>query len=160
MTLDRVASLLASIPLFSSLDLAKIKLLVLASDRVQFDSGQILCKQGDYGDAAFVILDGDVRVFVSHDASSMEVARLKSGSIVGEFSLLYGGERLATVEAASDVVDTLKISKDDFLTMMRDFPEMTVVVLEHMARSLSEAQEALASTRQELDDLKVKAGHG
>ena len=59
--------------------------------------GFALCREGVLGRESFVILDGEAVVSIG----GREMARLGPGSIVGEMALLDGGERTATVTAAT-----------------------------------------------------------
>ncbi len=68
-----------------------------------FRTGDIVLREGDPGDACFVIASGSVRVLKRDPANQasdlIEVARLGSGSVFGEFALLADRRRHATVQA-------------------------------------------------------------
>ncbi len=51
-SLSDEVDLLRRIPLFAQIDPSKLKLLAFTSERVAFEEGQTLFKQGDEGDAA------------------------------------------------------------------------------------------------------------
>ncbi|HUQ07656.1 MAG TPA: cyclic nucleotide-binding domain-containing protein [Kofleriaceae bacterium] len=72
----------------------------------QFDPGEIIIREGDPGDACYVIAHGAVVVQRrSEDGNSepVELARLADGSMFGEFALLADRRRHATVVALSEV---------------------------------------------------------
>ncbi|TIR56227.1 MAG: Crp/Fnr family transcriptional regulator, partial [Mesorhizobium sp.] len=56
MLLKDEVGMLQRVPLFSGIEPTKLKLLAFTSDRVSYSAGQILFRQGDEGDAAYVIL--------------------------------------------------------------------------------------------------------
>ena len=56
--------MLRQVPLFSGVAPAKLKLLAFTSDRVTYAPGQMLFRQGDVGDAAYVVLSGKAEVMV------------------------------------------------------------------------------------------------
>ena len=58
MSLDQEVEILRQIPLFANIDTAKLKLMCFASQRLTFKPGEALCRQGDAGDSAFVIVEG------------------------------------------------------------------------------------------------------
>jgi CRP-like cAMP-binding protein len=73
----------------------------------RFAAGAVIVREGDPGDACFVIADGEVRVLKEDPLSTashpVEVARLGTRALFGEFALLGDRRRHATVEATSDV---------------------------------------------------------
>ncbi len=148
MSLDQEVDVLRQIPLFANIDTAKLKLLCFASERLTYTAGQMLISQGDVGDAAYIIVDGEAEVLVDSPAGPLKVAVLKRNAIVGEIAILCDVPRIATVKAASELV-TLKITKDVFLRMLTDFPEMGLeimrVLADRLAKTTAELQEARAA---------------
>ena len=148
MSLDQEVDVLRQIPLFANIDTAKLKLLCFASERLTYTAGQILISQGDVGDAAYIIVDGEAEVLVGSPAGPLKVAVLKRNDIVGEIAILCDVPRIATVQAASELV-TLKITKDVFFRMLTDFPEMGLkimrVLADRLAKTTAELQEARAA---------------
>jgi CRP-like cAMP-binding protein len=61
---------------------------------------------------------------------------------VGEIAVLCDVPRTATVVAAGPLV-TLKISKDHFLRMMGEFPQMAIEVLRELAKRLEHTTQQL-----------------
>src|SRR5215468_475127 len=79
---------LRRIPLFAAIDTGKLKLLAFTSERLAFDKGAVLFRQGDRGDSAFLILEGAVDVIVDSPSGPVTVAHLGQNAFVGEMSLL------------------------------------------------------------------------
>jgi CRP/FNR family transcriptional regulator, cyclic AMP receptor protein len=50
---------LRKIPQFAKVDPAKLKLLAFTSERLKYLAGDELFHQGDHGDAAYIILEGE-----------------------------------------------------------------------------------------------------
>lgn len=146
MSLDEDASLLAKVELFANVAPRRLKLLALASSRVMFAQGANLCVEGDEGDEAFILISGEADVKIKTPAGSANVARLKRNDIVGEMAILRDMPRNATVTAATDVT-TLRIGKQDFLNLMREFPEVTVAVMRSLAERLARTTAELANAR-------------
>jgi CRP-like cAMP-binding protein len=146
MQLKDEVELLRRVPLFAGVAPAKLKLLAFTSDRVNFDSGQVLFKQGDPGDAAYVVLSGSVDVLVNSQSGEIKVATLESNSIVGEIAILCDDTRSATVKANAPL-ETLRIRKDHFLRMLVEFPEMAVVIMRELAERLSRTTAELSEAR-------------
>ena len=59
MQLKDEVDLLRRVPLFAGVAPSKLKLLAFTSDRVSYRPGDVLFKQGDPGDAAYVVLQLD-----------------------------------------------------------------------------------------------------
>ena len=62
MSLKQEFEVLRRVPFFAEIEPAKLKLLALMSERVGFDDGKIICRQGDPGDAAYLIIDGEAEI--------------------------------------------------------------------------------------------------
>jgi len=58
---------------------------------------QCVFKQGDVGDAAFLILSGSFNV----ERDEVKVGKISSGEIFGELSLILGEKRKATIRAVT-----------------------------------------------------------
>ncbi|MCC6995034.1 MAG: cyclic nucleotide-binding domain-containing protein [Deltaproteobacteria bacterium] len=67
--------------------------------------GTLIVREGDPGDACYVIASGQVRVLkrTPDGRRLVEVARLADGALFGEFALLADRKRHASVEALTDV---------------------------------------------------------
>ena len=149
MSLDEEVDLLRNIPLFSNVEPSKLKLLAFTSERLTFPAGQELFHQGDMGDAAYIIIDGEADVTVSTPAGEITVAKVSKNELVGEIAILCDVPRTATVRAATEVT-TLAISKELFFQMVTEFPEMAVEIMRELAqrleRTTSQLREAMSSS--------------
>jgi CRP-like cAMP-binding protein len=149
MQLRDEVELLRRVPLFSGVAPTKLKLLAFTSDRVSFDSGQILFRQGDPGDAAYVVLSGSADILVNSQSGEIKVATLEPNSIVGEIAILCDVSRTATVRA-NGPLETLRIRKDHFLKLLAEFPEMAVEIMRVLADRLSHTTAELSEARSNL----------
>ena len=143
MSLDEEVDVLRRIPLFGNIEPAKLKLLAFTSERLTYDRGQTLFRQGDMGDAAYIILEGEADVVVSMPPGDpRKVAGLGRHDIIGEIAVLCDVPRTATVIAGSRLV-TLKISKENFIRMITELPQMAVEILRELARRLEKTTQQL-----------------
>lgn len=152
MLLNDEVKMLKQVPLFAGVSSAKLKLLAFTSERVSYRTGDVLCRQGDMGDAAFVLLSGHADVIVDGPTGQIKVADLEENAIVGEIAILCDVARTATVRAASPV-EALRISKDNFFKLMSDFPEMTIEVVRVLADRLSVTTMELSEARSRVAEL-------
>lgn len=137
MTLNEEVELLRRIPLFANIEPSKLKLLAFASQRLTFSPGQELFHQGDIGDAAYIVIEGDVDILVDGPVGPIHVATLGKNELIGEIAILIDVPRTATACAATKVV-TLAISKDLFFRMVTEFPEMAVEIMRELAHRLEQ----------------------
>ncbi len=133
MSLQQEVDLLRKIPMFAKIDPAKLKLLAFTSERISYAEGDVLFRQGDVGDAAFVIISGEAEVSIDTDKGPLVVARLRDHDFVGEIAILCDVPRTATVTARSSV-EALRITKDLFFRMVKEFPEIAVEVMRELAQ--------------------------
>jgi len=140
---------LRRVPLFAGVAPSRLKLLAFTSDRVSYRAGDILFKQGDPGDAAYVVLSGTADILVNTGADEIKIATLESNSIVGEIAILCDVARTATVKA-SEPLETLRIKKDQFIRLLAEFPEMAVEIMRVLADRLSRTTAELSEARSEL----------
>lgn len=132
MSIKEEVDILRNIPLFAKLEPAKLKLLAFTSERLTFAPGQPLFNQGDAGDAAYVIIDGEADVLVDTAAGKTRVATLGRNAIVGEIAILCDVPRTATVLANSPLT-VLRIAKDTFFRLVTEFPQMAVEIMRELA---------------------------
>jgi CRP-like cAMP-binding protein len=142
MSIEKEVETLRQIPLFANIEPAKLKLMAFASERLTFEPGHALFRQGDVGEAAYIILEGEAVVSVDAPTGPLTVARFAKNDIVGEIAILCDVPRTATVTSTSELV-TLKITKELFFRMITDFPEIGVEVMRVLAHRLEQTTAAL-----------------
>jgi len=144
--LNEEVELLRNIPMFSKIDPSKLKLLAFASERVIFGQGQELFHQGDSGDTAYIIIDGNAEVLIDSPGGELAVAKIGKNELVGEIAILCDVPRTATVRA-DDQVTTLAISKDLFFQMVREYPDMGIEIMRELAQRLEQTNAQLRDAR-------------
>lgn len=152
-TLTEEVEMLRKIPLFAAIDPGKLKLLAFASDRKIYNSGEDLFKQGDAGDAAFVIVNGNADVIVSTEKKEVVVASVGHNEIIGEISILCEVPRTATVRA-TETLEVLKVKKEHFLGLVSQVPELGIEVMRELASRLQKTTSELGEARQKLSAAK------
>lgn len=158
MSLKEEVELMRRIPLFARVDLAKLKLLAFASERLTFAPGQELFHQGDAADAAYIIVEGSADVVVDAPKGAITVASIGKNDFVGEIGILCDVPRTATVRASSPLV-TLRITKDLFYSMITDFPAMGVEIMRELAHKLENTTVQLQQTTTQLREAMARAAH-
>jgi CRP-like cAMP-binding protein len=139
-------NILRQVPLFAGVAPAKLKLLAFASDRVSYRPGEILFRQGDPGDAAYVVLEGTADILAEVNGGMIKVAEVADNSIVGEIAILCDVSRTATVKASAPL-EALRIRKDDFLKLLADYPDAMFEILRSLAQRLTRTTAELTEAR-------------
>lgn len=65
-------------------------------------AGQVLFREGDAGDCAWVIEDGEVEVSVTRGGRKQVISRVGPGALLGEMALINECPRTATLTALRD----------------------------------------------------------
>lgn len=93
--------------------------------------GEEVFREGDPGDAYFVVAKGRARVLHAANGAEITLGLLEAGDGFGEQALLETGTRQATVRAASDLA-LLRLSRDDWNRLVGDFPALEPVLQGHI----------------------------
>lgn len=96
---------------------------------------QPLFKQGDPGDALYLVADGRIRIFLEDARHERDLAFCGEGEILGEMALLTGEPRSASATAATDS-RVLVISKEDFDALVGRNPS----IMREVAKVLAHRQ--------------------
>ena len=145
MSLEEDVELLRNIPLFSKIEPSKLKLLAFTSQRLTFNAGDSLFKQGDAGDALYVIMEGDADVLVDTPGGQITVATMGKHDFVGDIAVLCDVPRTATVTATSKLT-TMRISKDLFFQLVCQFPQIAIEIMRELAHRLDVTTRKLQDT--------------
>ncbi len=148
--IDEVEAL-RRIPYFAPMDSAKLKLLAFASHRLQLPVGGVLCREGEPGDAAYILLEGEAEVMVrTAEGHDVVVAKVPRNAFIGEIAVLRNVPRTATVVASSPIV-ALKVGKDAFFQLLRDVPQFAFEVMRELAERLEDTTGRLREAQGRLD---------
>ena len=157
MSLKEEFELLRRVPIFAEIEPAKLKLLAFMSERVGFDPGKPLMRQGDPADAAYLVIDGHAEVVLETPGGPVVVATVGANETVGEMGILGDVPRNATVRAKDRVI-VLRISKEPFMRMVREFPNMAVSIMRELAQRLDATNHQLSEALAEVKRLRDQDG--
>ncbi|HET9201309.1 MAG TPA: cyclic nucleotide-binding domain-containing protein [Dehalococcoidia bacterium] len=136
---DQKVKRLEAIPIFAHANRRQLEHVAAIADEVDVPKGTVLAKQGERGLDFFVIEDGKARVV----ADGQQMAELGPGDFFGEISLIDGGPRTATVEAAADM-KLLIVRKPSFDDLMETSAELRGAVVRALGQRIRELDENAA----------------
>jgi voltage-gated potassium channel len=127
-------NLVAKVPLFRTLDAARIAAVAGVLRARRAERGERLIRKGDQADSMYFIVSGDVEVDQENDAAK---GRLTAGDFFGEIALVADRERTATITALTPC-KLLVLHKDDFEAFMQSHPDLKDAVREAARRRLDD----------------------
>lgn len=137
-------SLIREVPLLARLPAADLKALASRGRLRSYPAGAVIFREGDPGDALYVIVEGSVRIAVlSAAGGEASVALLGPGEFVGDLALLDGLPRSASAIAHSPT-KTLMVRRDDFRRWLAERPRASFALLEALSLRVRRTDEALA----------------
>ncbi|MBI4201969.1 MAG: cyclic nucleotide-binding domain-containing protein [Chloroflexi bacterium] len=105
---------LRKVPLFSSLPEEDLERLCESAEEVCLSPGEVLCKEGEPGDKAYILKSGELEVLKETGGRQVLLSlRNEPGDILGEMALLEQMPRTATVRASRESV-LYAIHKEQF----------------------------------------------
>jgi anion transporter len=150
------ADIIRSILLFSELSREDIAKVLGKMEEITFSAGATIVKQGDQGDAFYLIQSGAVQVIVDSGAGNSEVVAVfgpKDG--FGEMALLSGEQRSATIVSVKETT-LWRLKREDFdeliekhPTVLRQFCATLSKRLTHLDRQYATGREAFNSLAEE-----------
>jgi predicted acylesterase/phospholipase RssA/CRP-like cAMP-binding protein len=136
------ADLLADCPLFRELALAVRRELALETAPVRLGGGETLMREGDAGDAMYVVVSGRLSVVVTTAAhGEHSIAEIGRGETVGEMALVTGAPRSATVRGVRDSV-LLRLSKSSFDGLIERHPAAMMALARVIVKRLEQSTHA------------------
>ena len=105
---------LASTPLFAGMPADTLEALVANLQLVSLVRGDFLFREGDPGDALYVVAEGELSM-MAEGPPRVEMARLGPGAFIGEVALMTDQPRSATVVA----LDTSELLRIDRVTLSK-----------------------------------------
>jgi CRP-like cAMP-binding protein len=146
---------LRKVPLFSKLEPSKLKLLAFTSERLTYEGGEVVFKEGDAADCAFVIMDGEADIYAHTESSEVVVGTLKPNQLLGELGVLTNSPRSATIRANGQLV-MLRISDELFLKLLAENPQVALDVMRQLSGKLVLAHRQTEELQDQLQRIETR----
>ena len=109
------------------------------AEKKEFDSFNVILRQGETVDYFFMIESGAVEIVVNNEQSNeMSLACLGSGQFFGEVELTQGGKSIASVRAAKGGAKVALLPKEKFYKLIDDSPQTRTRIQDVATTRLSE----------------------
>ena len=139
------------IDIFEKFDESEINLLLSNSHTKNYEPNQNIVEQGDEGSSLFIILSGNARVLLNRDDKDIKLGLLSPGDTFGEFSLLTGDKRSATVKAINHL-ECIEISKGALKIIIDRNSEL----INELASVMAERQKSNQELSKKHEELSAK----
>jgi CRP/FNR family transcriptional regulator, cyclic AMP receptor protein len=146
MSLEQEVELIRQFPIFSKIQPAMQKLLCFSAERLTYDAGQVIFNAGDTADAAYVVIEGTVEISVPTPSGPIIINTMTRNEILGEIAIVGEVPRTATAKALTKL-ETLKISKELFIKIVRENPDAAIELIRILAARLASTTSQLTRTR-------------
>jgi len=135
-SVSSVREKVATLPLFEGLSARDLDMLAAELEWLGLPGGRELFREGDPGDALFVVVAGRLGV-VTADAEGHQtiINQIGAGETVGEMALVSGEPRSATIIAMRDT-ELLRLEKPAFERLTNDNPGVLRFITKLLVRRL------------------------
>jgi CRP-like cAMP-binding protein len=141
--LKQTVGFLQNVPLFHGLNNRHLEHIAKRMVERQYSAGQPIVTQGHGGEGFFVVVSGKAEAFRERsDGDKVPVNSFGPTDFFGELALLDDGLRTASVIAA-EPTHCLALTRWDFLTVLREDAEMSVLILQELAKRFRRALDSL-----------------
>lgn len=137
---------LRQIPLFSGLDDYALERLVAMSAEISLQPGELLIREGEIGDAMYIILDGSLQIRKRARDGEIVLAERGAGEVIGEMSVLDQAPRVASVIALTPV-RALAIDQEMFMALLDWSPTAARAILRTFAQRIRSTQARFNSAK-------------
>ena len=145
--MENLAETIRHIPFFSGLAREDLARIAGKLEEIRYSAGQVIVKQGEIGDALFMVQTGAVEVVLEQDGLRVEsVAILGPYECFGEMSLFTGQKRSATVIALIDSV-VFKLSKEAWEELLSEHPSLSLHFCKVLSHRLAETDRDISKGR-------------
>src|SRR3989344_3888863 len=136
---DNIAKTISSARIFGSLSSEDVNALIKLGEKRHWPKGGQIIREGDIGDALYIILSGRLKVVLyGEEGKEIVLSIMKEGDIFGEMALFDGGPRSANVEVMEDA-ECFVMHGNALMEYIKTHPAVAISFLSHLSRRLREA---------------------
>mmetsp|Transcript_64404 Transcript_64404/g.119764 ORF Transcript_64404/g.119764 Transcript_64404/m.119764 type:complete len:414 (+) Transcript_64404:69-1310(+) len=148
---SRLSAILKKSFLFSSLEDKDLDVVLMATERVEFEAGATIIKEGDDGDCLYIIEEGAPECKKLIQGENKVVKVCAPGDVFGELALLYNARRAASVEAPERSL-CWKLDRETFNHIVKESASKRSETYEGFLRNVSLLSGMSDKERSQLSD--------
>jgi small-conductance mechanosensitive channel/CRP-like cAMP-binding protein len=142
--------LLRQVSYFQSLNDLHLRSLIEMGCRQHLDASEIVCRQGDSGNAFYLILSGAIEAIYEQEGTEKHLFTFSESQFFGELPLMLGVPYPTTMRAVSETI-LFTINSQSFGQLLKSYPELA----EEIAQELAKRQEVLQEHEKQIEALKL-----
>ena len=146
MSLSQTVDAMREVPMFRNVDPKQLRVFALMGETLTYRAGERLFEKGDEGDAAYIVIDGEVEVLVPVDGGEASVAVLGAKEIFGEMAVLCDQKRSSAIAARTNLT-TLRLDRGVIMKLLQEFPDFALELVRLLAHRLEATTRDLAAAR-------------
>ncbi|AQT43768.1 cyclic nucleotide-binding domain-containing protein [Bartonella sp. W8122] len=141
--------LLKKFDFFNKMTPEQLRLLIFGAERQEFASGEMIFKEGELAESAYVVLSGTVNLYRQNNNSGQPIDIINRNALINELALVTEINRPFTAIAQSNS-KVLEIERTVFLRLIKEFPDITRYIYDYVNERIHE----LANNINRMPELK------
>jgi phosphoserine phosphatase RsbU/P len=130
------ASILRSNPVLARLAPATVRNLIQTGETVELRAGDILIRQGESSDCAYLVLEGELEIRVDTSYGEVPLAHVSAGALIGEIGVFAELPRTATVRAHG-VARVLRLDRAQLLRAGDTEPDLLRSIISRLGGQIA-----------------------
>ena len=134
------ARILETVEILADLTPVQLDKIYDICNEIHCTKGTNIVKENTPSTEIYIILDGEVEILISiennDDDKERKIGTLGRGQSFGEVALVDQGLRSATVRCATESCRVLEISRNDFLELLKNNPDIGFKVMYNLAADI------------------------
>jgi DNA-binding CsgD family transcriptional regulator/signal-transduction protein with cAMP-binding, CBS, and nucleotidyltransferase domain len=102
----------------------------------EYRKSEVIFEEGSTGVEMYIVYSGKVRLSTKEPGREITLATIGSGEFFGEMAVIDSAFRTATATADEDSTKLVIINQKKFREIVREFPEFTMTIMQHLCRRL------------------------
>ena len=133
---------LKQISIFSSLTSYELRKIAEVLTEEEFNAGETLFAEGDFGDCMYFVIDGKISVFTGKTPAIKVLCVFEKGDFFGEMGLYDDKPRAASGMAQTDAC-LLVLRKGEFCDLISEFPMVALGIMKELNQRIRETNKKL-----------------
>jgi DNA-binding CsgD family transcriptional regulator/signal-transduction protein with cAMP-binding, CBS, and nucleotidyltransferase domain len=102
----------------------------------EYRKSEVIFVEGSTGVEMYIVYSGKVRLSTKEPGREITLATIGSGEFFGEMAVIDSAFRTATAIADEDNTKLVIINQKKFREIVREYPEFTMTIMQHLCRRL------------------------